>query len=647
MSAVKAARSAPTHVARRLRAAPPWLLPAGAVLFVILFLLPALHAPFFSDDVTASNVTGYRKLSGKSFLGFGAEQVWNFVVHSGRPQIFSNFPGYPVFTLLGEHPAAYHAYILGVTALDGVLIYGLLRRLRAPAAAAALAIVLAAAWMQFRIYHDSMISFSGLVQTVLALVAGSLWCFTRWLDEGRRRDLVLAVALFFVACGIYEVAYPLCLAHVTLALAQRRGRAALRAAVPFVGVAMLFGIATLALRHVADSVATGYTVGAGGPWTILRTYAVQLISPLPAMSIVADPSITGDPDTGELFASVWRGLAVAAAVAAFGSALPRRPVRWAPIVAVGAGFYLGPPVLLSFAGKYQVELNTSTAYLPVLMQVFGLAILATAAFGALLQLAAGRSRAMVAGVIAGAAAFAALSAGVTAFNNIRVIGIIQPDRAARQLVDAAAGRGAFDALPAGTSVFFSDHDLLWEGPTPFEGYLYAELMLAEKTGRAYDARMLPAVGATFAPGSCARLANPIQQQPICAPPAKRAAWARVRLRPDGGTVIVAPLANPSPTGFPSSTSQPTLIAYRQAHGSEPDPPHLVGRTADGQLWTSDGLRWRRRDGAKTWALYSLDLGSGPRPIASSLDDDRGFIDFLAMPSWPLRARLMNTRHLLP
>jgi hypothetical protein len=344
---------------------------------------------------------------------------------------------------------------------------------------------------------------------------------------------------------------------------------------------------------------------------------------------------------------VWRGLAVAVGVGALGAALARSTVRWAPIVAVGAGFYLGPPVLLAFSGKYQVELNTSTAYLPVLMQVFGLAILATAALGALLQMAAGRSRAMVAGVIAGAAAFAGLSGGATAFNNIRVIGIIQPDRAARQLVQASAGRGAFDALPARTSVFFWGNDMLWEGPTPFEGLLYAQLMLAEKTGRAYDARVLPAPGPGFAPGSCARLPNPIQQQPTCAPPAKRAAWARVQLRPDGGTVIVAPVANPSPTGFPSSTTQATLLAYRQAHGSRPDPPRLVGRTADGQLWTSDGLRWRRLRGAKTWALYSLDVGSGPKPIASSLGDDHVFIDFLAMPPWPQRARLMGTRHLLP
>jgi hypothetical protein len=253
---------------------------------------------------------------------------------------------------------------------------------------------------------------------------------------------------------------------------------------------------------------------------------------------------------------------------------------------------------------------------------------------------------MGAGVIAAAAAFAGLSGGVTGFNNIRVIGIIQPDRAARQLVEASAGRGAFDELPARSSVFFWGNDMVWEGPTTFEGYLFAQLMLAHKTGRAYDARVLSPPGPGFVPGSCPRLANPKSQQPTCAPPAAHAAWARVRLRPDGGTVIVAPLANPSTTGFPSSKSQASLIVYRQTDGSRPDPPRLIGRTADQRPWSSDRLRWRRLAGGGTWALYSLHVGRA-RPIASSLDDDHGFIDFFAMPASPIRAKLMNTRHLLP
>jgi hypothetical protein len=637
--------TAPGRPRRRLHgfAVPVRAVGAASVIVLVAFLLPVVHAPFFSDDITFSEVVGYRKLHDESLLGLFGRIVWDFVVHGGRPQIFSGFPGYPLFNLLGDHPAAYHAVILGFTALDAALLYALLRRLRAPVAAAALVVVLAGAWMQLRIYHDSMVSFAGLVQVVLACVIGSLWFFARWLDEGRRGDMVWAVVLLFVACGTYEVAYSLSAAHVALAFSRRRGRDAVRAAAPFVGVSLFFALATLAGRHFADSVAVGYSVGGGGPWTILRTYAIQLISPLPTMSLTVDPGLGGDPTTGEWLASLWRGMAAAVLVGGLAVALARASaVRWGAIVAVGLALYLAPPVLLSVAGKYQHELSTGIAYLPVLIQVFALAILATAALGGLLRLAAARSRAMLTLVIAAAAAFAGITAGVTAFNNIRVVAMLQPDRASRELVEHAAARGAFDRVPAGASVFFPNSDLYWEGPTPYQGYLYAPLMLADKTGRVYDARM---VAQGFAAGSCARTADVVQ--PECAPPAASAAWARVRLRHDGGTVVVAPIPHPAQKTFPAAPATELTVYRESAGGGAPPPPRLIGVQRNGAPWSSDGAQWRRVDGGDDWSLWRVTLDRPGRPGVSSVDDDHGFVNFFAMPPPPQRVRLLGTRELLP
>jgi hypothetical protein len=621
----------------------PWLLPVGALVLVALLLLPVLHAPFFSDDVTSSELNGYREITGDSLVGLYFELFVEFVIDGGRPQVLSGLPGYPVFVLLGDHPTAYHAYILAMTVLDAALVYALLRRLRAPAPAAALVVVLAGAWMQFRIYHDSMISFAGLVQVVLACTLGALLFFARWLDEGRRRDMILAVVLYVAACSIYEVAYSLCAVFLALALTYRRGWSAVRAAAPFVAVAVLFAFSSVLLRQVGDSVAEGYTVsvGGGGIWTIMRTYAVQLISPLPTMSILADPSIAGDPTTGELFAAAWRGLAAIVVVGALGFWLTRvRPTRWAPAVAVGLGLYLTPPVLLSVAGKYQTELNTSDAYLPVLIQVFGLAILAVATMAALLRLAAARSPQMVLGVIAVAALFAGLTAGVTGFNNIRTVGMLQPDREARQLAEAATERGAFSEVPAGSSIFVPDRDIVWQGPVPYRGYHYLPLMLADRTGDVYDARQYPSEGTE----RCPRSADVVQL--VCAPPAGRATWARFRLRPDGGTAIVAQLSRPVPKDYPRGTAD-RLIVYRETDdGTAPAPPELTGGGLDKKPWTAAGVTWRKLRGGDDWALYAGDV-TGRRPVVSTLDDPKSFIDFRAVPPPPQRARLLGTKRLLP
>jgi hypothetical protein len=362
------------------------------------------------------------------------------------------------------------------------------------------------------------------------------------------------------------------------------------------------------------------------------------------MSIVADPSISGDPSNAELFAAGWRALAFAGTVAVLAVLLLRAsPIRWAPIVALGAALYLAPPVLLSVAGKYQVELDTSRAYLPVLMQVFGMAVLGTAMLAALLRLAQARSRLMVVSLVVGVALFAGLTGGVTAFNNIRVVGIIQPDRASRELVEASAEHGAFAAIPPSSSVFFSDRDLAWQGPTPYQGYMYIPLMLSDKTGHVLDARLIPDAG----PGACATVDLPVQ--PACAPPSERGAtWTRVRVRRDGGTVVVARLASPTPREFASAAAERSLTVYRETDdGGTPEPPRLIGRTQKAQPWTSDGGSWTVKREGDGWRIWELTLPRGPAPVASTLDDDHGYVDFLGLPAPAARAHMMGTRRLLP
>ncbi len=168
---------------------------AALAVAAIVLLLPVVHAPFFSDDLTYSELHGYLRISGHSLVGLDFDQVWDVIAHSGRPTFLSWLPGYPAFALLGDHPAEYHLYILVATALAGLVVFGMLRQLRAPAPVAALAVLLAVGWIQVRIYHDSLLSFAALSQFVLAAVAGSVWCFSRWLEDGRRRDLVLSVLL--------------------------------------------------------------------------------------------------------------------------------------------------------------------------------------------------------------------------------------------------------------------------------------------------------------------------------------------------------------------------------------------------------------------------------------------------------------------
>jgi hypothetical protein len=387
-----------------------------------------------------------------------------------------------------------------------------------------------------------------------------------------------------------------------------------------------------------------YHVG-GGPWAALRTYFVQLFPPLPTTSISFDPSIAGAPTPGELAGAAWRGLAVAAAVALLSVwALRERAAVKATgsIVALGFALWLAPPLLLSVTPKYQAELNAGRGYLPVLIQVFGVAILLTCGLRALLRAAAARSRPALAATIAAAACVLGLAAGVTAFNNLRVLGILQPDREARALLEAGVQHGAFAAVPAGASVLFVDRDLAWSSGVNLYDIPWQALMLANRTDRSYDARIEPAAAPDARP--CPRA--PTFAQTPCAELADDVVWVSARERSDGGTVVVAPAGDART--IRGGVVDGELRAYRELIGSTtPQPPRLVGATSRGTPWTSSAVTWRRLRAGDGWALYAGRLAAGARPLASSVVDPRGQLDFTAMPAPPARVRLLGSRRLLP
>ncbi|MCW3101200.1 MAG: hypothetical protein JWL77_6818, partial [Chthonomonadaceae bacterium] len=637
------------HVARGgrlggLPALPSWLLPAGALLLFTALLLPVLHAPFFGDDITNSELAGYLDLSGKSLIGLMVETTRHSVSISGRPQLLIALFGEPLLLVMGGHSVLYHALLLALAVLDAGLLYLLLRRLGLERGLTAVTVVLAAGFMQLRIYHDSFLAYGGLIQILFAFTLGSALAFERYLREGRRRDLWLAFALFAVCPLTYEVTYTFAAVHVGLAFTHRRGRAAIRAAAPFVGLAAVFVVTSWLLRRMAPHGAVTYPVS-GGPWMALRTYFIQLFPPLPVTSFAFDPWIGGDPAPGELLGAVWRGLAVAGSIAALSIWTARRRVMATAtggVVALGFALWLAPPALLSLTPKYQTELSPGKGYLPVLIQVFGVAILLTCGLRALLLRAAARSRGALLLAVLVASGLAGFGAGVTAFNNLRVLGILQPERQARSLLEGGVEHGVFAAVPENASVLFWERDVGWSVGVNLIDVPWQTLMLANLTGHRYDAR----IEYSSKPDVPACPRTQAIAQPDCAELAAHAYWARARLRPDGGTVFVAPTTRGRT--FRSGVVAGELRVYRQQNGGgNPSPPRLVGTTRRGQPWTSERVSWRRLTRGGGWALYSGRLGPGARPTASSLDDARGFIDFSAMPAPPQRVRLLGTKELLP
>jgi len=624
------------------------VMPLGALL-VVLFLLPMLHAPFAGDDVYVSEVAGYADVLGRSWWTELWELVKEMVVTRGRPQPLASFYGPSMMHLLGDHAAAYHAYILLLTALAAYLLGVLLIRLGLSRSTAFLAIVLGTAFVQFRRYHDSMQSYVGLIQILMILTFLSLLAFQRYLEGGRRKDLVLSVLVFLPAPLLYEVAYPFVALHLGLALLDRRGRAAVRAAAPLLALGIGFVVLSYVMRANAQTDPEGYYVG-GGPWAIVRTYFLQLFPPLPTSSILFDPgAVAGGVTKPELLAATWRGaLTGILAVACVWTAV-KRPAATAAravpaAIVVGLGLWFVPPLLLSLAPKYQTELGAGRGYLVVLMQGFGVAVLLALGAVALARRAALRSGHALALALVTIGGLAALGGGVTGFNNIRVVAVQQPIAHTRDVVEAAADRGAFKQLPGDPTLFFLGRDLGWTLPPLFEAP-WASIMLAQRDGRIFDTR-LQDTNAAEPPLNCPRGDKPIPSD--CAPVTGSAAWVRIRVRARerGGSVLIAPLDRVRVSGYRNQRVT-DLIAYTEGPEKLPPPPRIIGLRTVTKAWDSAKLQWTELRHGDGWALYRTTTLAGDRPLVATIDDALGAVDFQAAIAPAQQAAILGTKNLLP
>jgi hypothetical protein len=642
----------PAAFAERLATRIDWVA-IGAILLLALFLSPALHGAFRGDDTWNSVIRGQMELNDIGLPRLIWDSLDNYLTSSGRPNVLAVIQGTFVVWLFDQE-VPYHAYLVAVTLIAAGVLYALARELGLSRWAGLLVITLLAGAIQFRSYHDGLLGYSGTIQITVALMLGSVLFFMRALRRDDRRLLILSVLLFLPCPLLYEGTYTLVAVHLGVALVERRGWAAVRVALPFLVIGAAFVVLSYILRLSAPSVVPGYEVGSS-PMEALRTYFVQLFAPLPASNLIfkADYGaffpIGGNPTKPELLAAAWRGLAVFAVVLLValhltgrdGGRLPSRATIRSMAV-IGGLLWVSSIVIISLAPKYQTELVAGRGHLPVVVQVFGWALVAAAVLFALLRSAIGRSRTAVLAVAVSAAGLLGLGAGMVGFNNMRVIGLEAPVKESRALLEDGADAGVFANVETDGSLLFSYRDLGWPTGRFNQVPDALESLLINETDRRYDGRIVPPPETFDCPTSDSGLPAD------CEPPDESAAWVRVRPRADGGSVVVASVPDVAAgrAAF-RATTQDVRTFVREDNGAQVRPPKLVGVTERGTPWTSSRLSWRRVAGGGEWAVYDASVRDGPLPVASTLDDPRSNVDFTALGGPDRVVRIYGTSQLLP
>jgi len=624
-----------------------WLI--GGLLLLALFLLPVRNAALRGDDTWVSEMSGEYRLQGLG-LWDAIRTSMDLFLDSGRPSVGGVAQGVAFAWVLGDHPVLYRLVLIAVTVFCAALLYALVRRMGLDRPASLLTLVLLAGALQLRSFHDALAGYWGTTQLTLLFVLASVLAFQSWLATGRPRTLIVSVALFLPAPLLYEGSYPMVALFLALALVARRGLAAWKAAAPFLGIGVLFVAVSLFSRATSSNVAAGYEVGTS-PLAALRTFLIQLITPVPASDLVFNPNVGGfaylgfSPTVWELAAGFWRGAVVFAVVIVVGvglgdgrwGRLPRGPVLRA-LAIVGAVLWTTSVMAIAVAPKYQGELVPGRGHVTALMQAFGWALVAVAALLALLGVARDRSRAALIWTALVAAGALGLGAGATGYHTLRIVGSEQLARMARVQLEQAISAGVLDGVPERGTVIFTSSDITWTTGSWHQYPPSLEGMLFDKSGRVYDARSFPYVSAFDCPAG--NRFPPTE----CAPPSADVAWVRLRTRRDGASVLVSTMAGGA---APAENPAIRVRAWSRRDDGDVGPPPLVGRASDGAEWSSSDLRWRIVARADDWAIFETSIPATDSAVASSIDDSTAQIDFAAPPAPDDAVRFYGTRRLLP
>ena len=435
-------------------------LPLLALLFLcIVVLAPALSTGYCCDDAGNSLIAGMLKYYGRSFW----QQVWvrtqEEALLNGR---FRPLVWLEVFGTFHLIPSllAYKGIVVALVALGVWSFHLLLRQLEVPRSFSLLAALTAIGLFQFRLYHDPILGYNGMLPLLFLKLVVSLIAFLRYLDSGRFRWLALSIVSYALCILAYEISYLFCAFHLVIAFARnRRIRHALASSWPVVATAVVHCVATSVLYQGRGS--NSYAVSSD-PSAFLVALGIQLWAALPLSYWWCDPASL----FGGGFTSYWSPGSTLLFSAAFAMAWyyshglkkdGHYPVLlWASL---GVLLWFLPAVLIAVLPGYQSILYWGVGYVPVYLQHYGVALLLMSAWAALcirLPRVATVARPAVALLVAGTVA-------MTFSTNEAVARKYAQVKAVRMCYEQAFQTGLLEPVHDGATMLLTSYYPWWHG----------------------------------------------------------------------------------------------------------------------------------------------------------------------------------------
>lgn len=401
--------------------------------------MPTIWSGWYGDDSFYSNLNGVLAADHTTLWSAMVRAFWLWFHVMGRFYPLAILEKYAVFAAF-SNVVTYKIFLI----ISTVAALELFRRCVAAYANvgfANLAALLALILFQERGYHDSILAYNAMLQTVALALLGSFLAFRAALLTKEPMRMAAAVGLFFVASLIYEDAYGFCILYPFAAYVTRSDlRDAVRSSVPFFCIAaalIVFDVALRAWAHVSPDVgyATNFSIAA-----VARTAAIQIISAMPLSYWFIDPLVIFRlrpaffmETPGSLPPAIVFAIFMLATWFAVDRARLGGGIRgW---IFCGCSILIVAAIPIAFLVKYQDELRLGLGYLPVFLEVFGVALVVAALICAFVS-----HRRMLQILVV---VFVALIGTLTQTANARVASELQPSRIARAALERQLSGGLF------------------------------------------------------------------------------------------------------------------------------------------------------------------------------------------------------------
>ncbi len=346
------------------------------IIYIIISLFPLLKSGYYFDDSINSYTKGIIKYENKSLWELTYFYFISWIKNQGRFFPFAWYV-YTVYTVLNSL-ILYKIFILISVVINIFLFSCILIKISGSKSITYLCILLIPIMIQFRYYHDPVLSYHFLLQILLSSILLSLIFFHKYLVNKSLNSIIISCGFYLFALCTYEISYVFFVLYFILALfISKNVVKSFKFTAPFFGLAIFFIGLSFYLRSGLKSFGDGYTINIDF-LLYLKTLFVQTISSFPLSYFIFNPSGIFSHDIMHIIENIaLADLVLGSFIFYFTIIIIKKieqKLNYLFLLTFGLFLAILPGVLISSAPKHQ-SMVIGIGYLPVYIQYFGITII--------------------------------------------------------------------------------------------------------------------------------------------------------------------------------------------------------------------------------------------------------------------------------